>query len=75
MPKLMWFLRVPESIGESTIRSVHEKMRKLNVSRGVVINSSTFSRKAIEYAESRPIDLVSKEELQKHLKGVDLGAL
>lgn len=75
MPKLMWFLRVPESIGESTIRSVHEKMRKLNVSRGVIINSSTFSRKALEYAESRPINLVSKEELQKHLKGVDLGAL
>ena len=75
LPKLMWFLRVPESLGESTIRSVHEKMKKLNVSRGVVINSSTFSRKAIEYAESRPIDLVSKEELQNHLKGVDLGAL
>ncbi len=75
LPKLMWFLRVPESLGESTIRSVHEKMKKLNVSRGVVINSSTFSRKAIEYAESRPIDLVSKEQLQNHLKGVDLGAL
>ncbi|MFW5710329.1 MAG: tetratricopeptide repeat protein [Spirochaetota bacterium] len=75
LPKLMWFLRVPESLGESTIRSVHEKMRKLNVSRGVIINSSTFSRKAIEYAESRPIDLVGKDELQKHLKGVDLGAL
>ena len=75
MPKLMWFLRVPESLGESTIRALHEKMRKLNVSRGVIINSSTFSRKAIEYAESRPINLVSKEELQKHLKAVDLGAL
>src|SRR6056297_891755 len=75
LPKLMWFLRVPESLGESTIRSVHEKMRKLNVSRGVIINSSTFSRKALEYAESRPIDLVGKDELQKHLKGVDLGAL
>jgi tetratricopeptide (TPR) repeat protein len=75
MPKLMWFLRVPESLGESTIRGLHEKMRKLNVSRGVIINSSTFSRKALEYAESRPINLVSKEELQKHLKAVDLGAL
>jgi len=75
LPKLMWFLRVPESLGESTMRSLHEKMKKLNVSRGVIIISSTFSRKAVEYAESRPIDLVSKDELMEHLKNIDFAAL
>ncbi len=75
LPKLMWFLRVPESLGESTVRAVHEKMRKLNVSRGVIINSSNFSRKAIDYAESRPVDLIGKENLQEHLKNVNLDEL
>ncbi len=68
MPKLMWFLRVPEIINESTIRSLHEKMKALSVTRGYLIVSSTFSRKAIEYAESRPIDLINKDKLQEILK-------
>lgn len=68
MPKLMWFLRVPEIINESTVRSLHEKMKALSVTRGYLIVSSTFSRKAIEYAESRPIDLINKDKLQEILK-------
>ena len=55
--------------------AAYEKMKKLNVSRGVIIISSTFSRKAVEYAESRPIDLVSKDELMEHLKNIDFTAL
>ncbi len=68
MPKLLWFLRVPEIISESTIRSFHEKMKALSVTRGYLIVSSTFSRKAVEYAESRPIDLLNKDKLQELLK-------
>ncbi len=74
MPKLMWFLRVPEIIGESTVRSLHEEMKVLSVTRGILIVSSTFSRKAHEYAESRPIDLVNKDSLQEMLKKVDFAS-
>ncbi len=75
MPKLLWFLRVPDIIGESTVRSLHEKMKSISVTRGVLLVSSTFSRSARTYAESRPIDLVNKDSLQEILKKVDFDAL
>jgi len=71
MPKLIWYLRVPEMIHDITIRSIHEKMKALSVTRGIIVGSTNFSRKAQEYAESRPIDLINKEELQKNLKELD----
>ena len=75
MPKILWFMRIPESIGESLPRAIHEEMRKLNVARGVIINSSTFSRKAYEYSESRPLDLITKETLQKYLDKIDFSSI
>jgi len=74
-PKLIWFLRLPDSIGESTVRSLHEKMKALSVTRGILIISSNFTRSAHDYAESRPIDLVNKDKLQEVFKKVDLTTL
>jgi tetratricopeptide (TPR) repeat protein len=68
MPKLIWYLRVPEMVTEGTVRSLHDKMKKMNVDRGTIVSSSNFGRKAIEYAETRPIDLFDKEKLQKMLQ-------
>jgi tetratricopeptide (TPR) repeat protein len=75
MPKLLWFLRIPENVDEATIRSMHEELRKSNIGRGVIISSSPFSRKAIDYAESRPIELMGTNELQKLLGQVNLSQL
>ncbi len=72
MPKLLWFLRVPDMISESTIRSLHEVMKKQNIARGIIVSSSNFSRKAIDFAENRPIDLVNKEKLQEMLQNITL---
>ena len=72
MPKILRFLRVPEMISETTIRSLHEEMKKLNVSRGIILSSSNFSRKAVEYAETRPIDLINKDQLLEHLKKIPM---
>lgn len=71
-PKLLWFLRVPEILTDSTIRAMHENMKKNNMTRGVIASSSGFTKKALDFAESRPIDLVDKEKLQKLLAGIDL---
>lgn len=71
MPKLIWYLRVPDMIQVTTIRSIHEKMKALSLTRGIIVTSTNFSRKAHEYAESRPIDLLNKEHLQKLLKKLD----
>lgn len=71
MPKLLWFLRVPEMISESTVRSILDEMKKLSVSRGVIFSSSNFSRKAIEYGESRPVELIGKDDFQQQLKQIN----
>jgi tetratricopeptide (TPR) repeat protein len=74
-PKLIWYLRVPEVLSDSTVRSMHENMKKLNVTRGVIASSSSFTRNASEYAESRPIDLIGKDRLQKLLSKIDFSKL
>lgn len=72
LPKLLWFLRVPEMISESTVRSILEEMKKLSVNRGVIFTSSNFSRRAFEYAESRPVELFGKDQLQNLLRSAKL---
>ena len=65
--RMIWFLRVPEPITDSAVRSLLEEMRKTNVTRGVIFTSSSFSHAGREYAESRPLELYDKEQLQKAL--------
>jgi tetratricopeptide (TPR) repeat protein len=71
IPKLIRFMRVPETVDESTVRSLNEEMRKQNITRGILITSSNFSRLALDFAESRPIELHNKERLQELLRSAD----
>lgn len=70
MPRLILFMRDNDKIDVSIVRSLSEKMKKNNISRGIVVTSSDFARKAIEFAETRPIDLVNKDQLSAVLKKV-----
>jgi tetratricopeptide (TPR) repeat protein len=67
MPRLLRFLRIPDMVDESTVRAILEDVKKLGVVRGALVTSSGFSRTAMEYAESRPVDLFNKEKLQEML--------
>jgi len=67
-PKLLHFVRVTEMIEEELVRQVHEQMRSDNLTRAYVIASSNFSRRAMDFAESRPVELVNKDRLQTLLK-------
>lgn len=68
MPQLIYFSRIPENIDMEKVRNFHEDMKKLGITRGRFISSSSFSRSSIEFAESRPIILVNKDSLQKYLR-------
>ena len=68
LPKLVWFIRIPELIDESRVRALHEEMKSQNVTRGIMIASSNFARTAMSFAENRPIDLFNKDQLQEMLK-------
>jgi tetratricopeptide (TPR) repeat protein len=71
MPRLIRFYRISDMIKDSTVRAMQEEMRKINVARGVIFTSSTFSKVALEFAESRPIDLYDKDQLRDFLKKAD----
>jgi tetratricopeptide (TPR) repeat protein len=73
-PRLMRFLRIPELIDEGTLRILLEQMKTLNMTRAVIITSSGFSRTAVEFAASRPLDLYNKDQLQELLNSVDIYA-
>ncbi len=72
MPKIIWFLRVTEMVNETNIRIILEKMKNLKITRSIIITSANFSRMAIEYAESRPIELYDKERLKDLLGKIEM---
>ncbi len=67
-PQLLRFLRVSESLDESSIRSLLDNMKKLAIVRGSILSSASFTRSAIDFAENRPVELFNKEKLQELLK-------
>lgn len=72
LPKMIRFFRVTDVIDEATIRNLHEEMKKQNITRGLVVTSSSFSRLAQDFAETRPIDLVDGSRLAELLKKANL---
>jgi tetratricopeptide (TPR) repeat protein len=67
MPKLVRVYRVPDLIDDQVVRNMYETMKKMSITKGIIITSSSFSRKAYEYAETRPIDLLNKDKLRELL--------
>lgn len=63
-PKLFQFIRTGEFVELPQVRQFHEDIGKFKVIRGLFFSSSQFSRSAIEFVESRPIELYDKEKLQ-----------
>ncbi|HUX12642.1 MAG TPA: restriction endonuclease, partial [Spirochaetia bacterium] len=68
LPTLVQFLRITDLVDESTVRGVHEEMKKLGITRGVIVSSSSFSHLAMDFAMSRPVDLYDRDRLRELLK-------
>jgi tetratricopeptide (TPR) repeat protein len=73
MPRLIRYYRSPDPADESKIRSILDDAKDQNIPRAVVVSSSGFSRAALDYANSRPIELFGKEKLQAMLEGLNKG--
>jgi tetratricopeptide (TPR) repeat protein len=71
MPKLIRFYRISDMVKDSTVRAMQEEMRKMNITRGVIVSSSGYSKIALDFAESRPIDLIDKDKLRELLQKAD----
>ncbi len=72
MPRIIMFYRDPNLIEDSFLRALQEDMKKQSIIRGVVITSSGFTRTALEFADSRPLELVNKEKLEQMLTSIDV---
>lgn len=68
MPRLVRFLRISDNLDEGTVRSLLDQMKKLSIVRGTVVTSSGFSRAALDFAENRSVELLTKDKLQEMLK-------
>jgi tetratricopeptide (TPR) repeat protein len=67
LPRLVRFLRVSDNLDEGAVRSLLDQMKKLGVVRGCITTSSGFTRAALEFAENRSVELLSKDKLQELL--------
>jgi tetratricopeptide (TPR) repeat protein len=67
MPRLILFYRDANMIEDSFLRTLQEDMKKQSIIRGIVITSSGFTRTALEFAESRPIELIGRDKLEQML--------
>ncbi|MDR1178661.1 MAG: tetratricopeptide repeat protein [Spirochaetaceae bacterium] len=72
-PRLIRFFRVPDMVDEGKIRTLLDDMKNQNMSRAMAITSSGFLRSAMEFADSRPVELFNKEQLQELLQKIDYG--
>jgi tetratricopeptide (TPR) repeat protein len=67
LPRLVRFFRVSDNLDDGSVRSLIDKMKKLGVMRGCVVTSSGFTRTALEFAENRSVELLTKDKLQEML--------
>jgi len=67
-PKLVRVYRSPNVVDDNKVRSILDDAKQNNIGRAVIMSSSGFTRQAAEYAESRPVELLSKDKLQALLR-------
>jgi hypothetical protein len=60
-------------VDEAKIRTLLDDMKNQNMSRAMAIASSGFSHSALEFADSRPVELFNKEQLQSLFQKIELG--
>ena len=61
-------LRDMEPLGENRVREFQESMRSNNASRGVILTTGDISSSALDFASSRPIDLLDTMKMVQYLK-------
>ena len=71
MPKLMHFFRTSSNLDEPVLREVLEEIRRLGANKCYMITNTAFTRAAQTFAETRPYELIGKDQLQDLLKKAD----
>ena len=68
--RIIKFFRSTEVINDKVLRKLSETMKIKNANRIIVISTSDFSVSAVDFANTRPIDLFSRQKLVDLLKQI-----
>jgi tetratricopeptide (TPR) repeat protein len=68
--KLIKIIRTTDPVQESVLRALLDEMKPRNATRAMIITAGEYSSKAMDFANTRPIDLLGKVELIELLKRV-----
>jgi tetratricopeptide (TPR) repeat protein len=68
--RLVHFCRTTDTIQEKFLRNLQESMRAKNVTRVILITTGELTQSALDFANSRPIELYGKNELINLLKRI-----
>jgi tetratricopeptide (TPR) repeat protein len=68
--RIIHILRTTNSITDSYLRNLYDTMKSKNAQRVMVITTGDFSQSAIDYSNTRPIELYSKTKLIEILRQV-----
>jgi len=68
--RIIRIIRTTEALEEGYFRRIHESMRAKNATRILIITTGDVSAKAVEFANTRPIEIKGKAELVELLKKI-----
>ena len=68
--RLIKIIRSTDMVSDALLRKLHESMKQKNANRVIVITAGEFSQSSIEFANTRPIDLMGKSDLVSLLKKI-----
>ena len=68
--RIIRIIRTTDTIGDRMLRDIHESMKPKNATRAIIISTGEYSQQAIDFSNTRPIELMSKTDLIKLLKTV-----
>lgn len=66
--KVIKIIRTTETINENPLRKIQETLKTKNAHRAVIITTGDFSQSAIEFSNTRPIELYDKTRLLSLLR-------
>lgn len=61
--RLIRIIRTMDTVQEKFLRNLYESMKSRNATRIIVITTGDYAQTAVEFANTRPIELYSKNEL------------
>ncbi len=70
IPCIVNIVKWTNPVGDIPVRELLERMSEEGVSKGIFVSPSSFTEKAEELSRIRPIDLISRKELEGILKRI-----